>query len=80
MKKSVLSAIVSEWAPVGIRWLGCGVEAAVVAVEAVAEEAADEEGDEEAMVVVDAELDECNEVEEAPAVVEADVLLVHKLE
>ena len=38
--------------------MGCGVDAAVVAVEAVVDEAADEDGDDEATVVVEAELAE----------------------
>jgi len=36
--------------------LGCGVDAAVVAVDAVVEEAADEDGEEDATVAVEAEL------------------------
>ena len=36
--------------------MGCGVEAAVVAVDAVVEEAADEDGEEVARVAVEAEL------------------------
>ena len=56
------SAMTSEWwwgvwwreAP--CRWLGCGVDAAVVAVDAVVEEAADEDGEEDATVAVEAEL------------------------